>query len=160
MIQIGTRNALNFPLLKLAGQMGKPVLLKRGLMSTVEEFLTASEYILSCGNFDVVLCERGIRTFEDSTRNTLDISAVPVLKKLSHLPVVVDPSHAAGNAEYVAPLALAALAAGADGVMVEVHNEPSHALSDKEQALSFAQFEALMGQMKAVAGAVGKKISW
>ncbi|MDR2884340.1 MAG: 3-deoxy-7-phosphoheptulonate synthase [Deferribacteraceae bacterium] len=158
MIQIGTRNALNFPLLRLVGEMGKPVLLKRGQSSTVKELLTASEYILSCGNFDLILCERGIRTFEDSTRNTLDISAVPVLKKFTHLPIIIDPSHAAGRAEYVTPLALAAVAAGADGIITEVHCKPQEALSDKEQALSFEQFETLMNGVRAVAKAVGKEM--
>ncbi len=155
-IQIGTRNSLNFPLLQLAGEMGKPVLLKRGQSSTVEEFLMASEHILSRGNSQVILCERGIRTFEDATRNTLDISAIPILKRATHLPVIADPSHAAGDSYLVPALALAAIAAGADGIMVEVHSAPQAALSDSGQALSFSQFSDMMENINKITGAFGK----
>ncbi|WP_446045692.1 3-deoxy-7-phosphoheptulonate synthase [Streptomyces olivaceus] len=144
MVQIGTRNAQNYTLLREAGRAGKPVLLKRGMASTVEEWLLAAEYVLAEGNPDVVLCERGIRSFEPSTRFTLDLSAVVVAKRLSHLPVLVDPSHAAGQAELVRPLALAAAAVGADGVMVDVHPEPSTALCDAGQALTPAGFDELV----------------
>lgn len=148
MIQIGARNMQNFQLLKEAGRSGKPVLLKRGLAATIDEWLNAAEYIISEGNPDVVLCERGIRTFETSTRNTLDLSAVPVVKAKSHLPIIVDPSHATGVRDYVAPLAKAGIACGADGLMIEVHNDPGHALSDGPQSLTFTQFDALMQEMK------------
>lgn len=145
MIQIGARNMQNFILLKEAGRSGLPVLLKRGLSATIEEWLNAAEYIIAEGNPNVVLCERGIRTFETSTRNTLDLSAVPVLKERTHLPVIVDPSHATGVYKYVAPLAKAAVACGADGLMIEVHNDPAHALSDGPQSLTFEKFEKLTG---------------
>ena len=147
-LQVGTRNMQNFPLLQALGQVRKPVLLKRGMSATVTELLQAAEYILAGGNSQVILCERGIRTFETDSRATLDIAAIPVLKRLSHLPVIVDPSHAAGRAELVAPLALAAAAAGADGLMVEVHDRPACALSDGAQALSCDQFDALARQVR------------
>ena len=147
-IQIGARNMQNFALLQALGQVRKPVLLKRGMSATVTELLQAAEYILAGGNRQVILCERGIRTFETDSRATLDIAAIPVLKKLTHLPVIVDPSHAAGRAELVAPLALAAVAAGADGLMVEVHDRPACALSDGAQALSCDQFDRLAGQVR------------
>jgi len=158
MIQIGARNMANFTLLKEAGKMQKPVLLKRGMMSTIKEYLLSAEYICAEGNMNVVLCERGIRTFETETRNTLDISAVPVIKQLSHLPVFVDPSHAAGRDDIIESLALAAVAAGADGVMVEVHPEPEHAKSDGEQALLFEQFGEMVRKVRAVAEAVGRTV--
>jgi 3-deoxy-7-phosphoheptulonate synthase len=158
MVQIGARNMANFTLLKEVGKMRKPVLLKRGMMSTIKEFLLSAEYICSEGNMDVVLCERGIRTFETETRNTLDISAVPVIKQLSHLPVFVDPSHAAGRDDIVESLSLAAVAAGADGLIVEVHPEPEHAKSDGEQALVPEQFAEMVRKIRAVAQAVGKTL--
>jgi len=158
-IQIGARNMQNFELLKEVGQLRKPVLLKRGLSATINEFLLAAEYILSQGNFDVVLCERGIRTFEDQTRFTLDLNAIPVIKKLSHLPVVVDPSHGTGSWEYVEPMAKAAVAAGADGLMIEVHPNPEVALSDGPQSLLPKRFETLMREVKKVAAAVGRSVS-
>jgi len=148
MLQIGARNMQNFILLKEAGRTGLPVLLKRGLSATIDEWLNAAEYIIAEGNPNVVLCERGIRTFETSTRNTLDISAVPVLKSKTHLPVIVDPSHATGVRAYVKPLAKAAIAAGADGLMIEVHNDPSKALSDGPQSLTFPQFEELCTEIR------------
>ena len=156
MIQVGARNMQNFELLKELGHLNKPILLKRGLSNTIEELLMSAEYIMEGGNEQVLLCERGIRTFETSMRNTLDISAVPMLKKKSHLPVVIDPSHAAGIAWMVEPLALAAVAAGADGLMIEVHNDPAHALSDGAQSLTPAQFDALMEKIKGTAGFFGK----
>jgi 3-deoxy-7-phosphoheptulonate synthase len=143
-LQIGTRNMQNFDLLRAVGKVDRPVLLKRGLSSTIEEWLAAAEYILSQGNGQVILCERGIRTFESATRNTLDLSAVVVLRERTHLPVVVDPSHGTGRRAYVAPMAWAARAAGAHGVLVEVHPEPEKALSDGDQSLDFAEFAALM----------------
>ena len=158
MIQIGARNMQNFELLKEAGQSHKPVLLKRGLSATVTEFLLAAEYLLSQGNFNVVLCERGIRSFEDQTRFTLDLSAVPVVKQLSHLPVVVDPSHATGHWEYVEPMAKAAVAAGADGLMIEVHPNPETAFSDGPQSLLPEKFAALMKEVKKVAKTVGRSL--
>lgn len=148
MIQIGARNMQNFQLLREAGQAGIPVLLKRGLAATIDEWLNAAEYIISEGNPGVVLCERGIRTFETATRNTLDISAVPVLKEKSHLPVIVDPSHATGVYSYVSPLARAGVACGADGLMIEVHNDPTHAMSDGPQSLTFENFHRLMEELK------------
>lgn len=147
-IQIGARNMQNFDLLKEVGMMKKPILLKRGLANTIEELLLSAEYILSVGNSEVILCERGIRTFETATRNTLDLSAVVALKQKSHLPVIVDPSHASGFSSFVAPLSKAALAVGADGVMIETHNEPSKALCDGAQSLNLAQFDALMSELK------------
>lgn len=148
MLQIGARNMQNFFLLKEVGRTGLPVLLKRGLAATIDEWLNAAEYIIAEGNPNVVLCERGIRTFETATRNTLDISAVPVLKSKTHLPVIVDPSHATGVRAYVSPLAKAAVAVGADGLMIEVHNDPSKALSDGPQSLTFPQFDTLCEEIK------------
>lgn len=147
MIQIGARNMQNFQLLKEAGRSGLPVLLKRGLAATIDEWLNAAEYIMSEGNENVVLCERGIRTFETATRNTLDISAVPVINAKSHLPIIIDPSHATGVRDYVSPLAKCAVAAGADGLMIEVHNNPACALSDGPQSLTFPQFETLSKEL-------------
>ncbi len=157
-IQIGARNMQNFRLLSEVGKVRKPVLLKRGLSATITEFLLAAEYIMSEGNRDVILCERGIRTFETATRNTLDISAVPVLRELTHLPVIVDPSHATGKWTLVEPLARAAVAVGADGVMIEVHGRPEEALCDGPQALKPARFASLMREMKQVAAAVGREL--
>jgi 3-deoxy-7-phosphoheptulonate synthase len=159
-LQVGARNMQNFALLRQLGEARRPVLLKRGLSSTIEEFLLASEYILSSGNSQIILCERGIRTFETYTRNTLDISAVPVVKELSHLPIVVDPSHAAGKRSLVPALAKAALAAGADGMMVEVHRQPEKAKSDGPQSLDFGAFETLMKEIKAVASALRRDQLW
>lgn len=153
-IQVGARNMQNFDLLRELGKTNKPVLLKRGLASTLKELLMSAEYILSEGNPNVILCERGIRTFDTFARNTLDLSAVPMLQELSHLPVVVDPSHATGKARLVPPMALAAAACGADGVMIEVHNDPLHALCDGAQSLKPEQFAALAAQMRAVRQAV------
>ncbi len=158
LIQIGARNMQNFKLLKEVGCRRKPVLLKRGMSSTVKELLLAAEYIMSEGNYDVILCERGIRTFEDATRNTLDLSAVPLIKQLSHLPVVVDPSHGTGKWDLVSPMALAAVAAGADGIMVEVHPRPEEALSDGPQALLPSTFAKLMDELSRVAQAVGRTL--
>jgi len=157
-LQVGARNIQNFQLLKELGRIRKPVLLKRGLSTTIEEFLMSAEYVLSGGNSQVILCERGIRTFETATRNTLDISAVPVLKEKTHLPVIVDPSHGTGHARYVAPMALAAIAAGADGLMIEVHPKPEEALSDGPQSLRPAEFKAMMEGLRRVANAVGREI--
>lgn len=154
--QVGARNMQNFELLKELGKSKKPVLLKRGLANTLQELLMSTEYIMAGGNENIILCERGIRTFETATRNTLDISAVPMLKKMSHLPVVVDPSHAAGIADMVHPLSLAAAAVGADGIMVEVHNDPAHALCDGPQALTPERFEALSNDVKKILAVVGK----
>lgn len=156
MLQIGARNMQNFELLKEAGRSGLPVLLKRGLCATIEEWLNAAEYIMSEGNEQVVLCERGIRTYETATRNTLDISAVPVLKSRTHLPVIVDPSHATGVRAYVAPLAKASIAAGADGLMIEVHPNPACALSDGPQSLTFDQFEQLTDELRPYAKLSGR----
>jgi 3-deoxy-7-phosphoheptulonate synthase len=153
MLQVGARNMQNFALLAEIGRVQRPVLLKRGLSATISELLMAAEYIMAHGNHDVVLCERGIRTFETATRNTLDVSAIPVLKRESHLPVVVDPSHAGGSAALVAPLAFAAIAAGADGLIIEVHPDPETALSDGDQSLSFGAFSALMARLPAFAAA-------
>ena len=158
-IQVGARNMQNFELLKELGKIDKPILLKRGLSGTIEELLMSAEYIMAGGNEKVILCERGIRTFETMTRNTLDISAIPLLKSLSHLPVVVDPSHAAGISSLVEPLALAAIAAGADGLMIEVHNDPPHALSDGAQSLTPAQFDKLSARIQQVAPLFGKTVS-
>ena len=146
-IQVGARNMQNFELLKRVGRLNKPILLKRGLSSTIEEFLMSAEYIMAEGNENVILCERGIRTFETKTRNTLDLAAVPLLKKLTHLPVIIDPSHATGIPWMVEPLTLAAIAAGADGVMIEVHNNPEKALCDGAQSLRPEQFDALMSKV-------------
>lgn len=155
-LQVGTRNSQNFSLLKKLGKCSKPVLLKRGLMGTLDEFLMSAEYVLAGGNEHVILCERGIRTFETATRNTLDLSAVPILKDLTHLPIVVDPSHAVGDWRYVAPLAKAALAVGADGIMVEVHVDPEHALCDGEQSLRPQVFRQLMEELRAMAPLFGR----
>ncbi|KPK98971.1 MAG: 3-deoxy-7-phosphoheptulonate synthase [Omnitrophica WOR_2 bacterium SM23_72] len=157
-LQIGCRNMQNFNLLKEVGLTKKPVLLKRGMSSTVKELLMSAEYILSAGNFNVLLCERGIRTFEDSTRNTLDISAIPVAKQFSHLPMVVDPSHAAGKWGLVAALAKAAVACGADGLLIEVHDNPEEAVSDGAQSLLPANFASLMQELKVIAKAMGREI--
>ena len=157
MLQIGARNMQNFYLLKEAGKTGLPVLLKRGLSATIDEWLNAAEYIIAEGNPNVVLCERGIRTFETATRNTLDISAVPVIKSKSHLPIIVDPSHASGVRSYVKPLSMSAVAVGADGLMVETHPNPSIALSDGPQSLTFPQFEELCGGLRPLAALMGKK---
>ncbi|EKP94608.1 3-deoxy-7-phosphoheptulonate synthase [Thermaerobacter subterraneus] len=157
-LQIGARNMQNFPLLQAVGRTRKPVLLKRGFMATVEEWLLAAEYILAEGNPHVILCERGIRTFETSTRNTLDLNAVAVAKSLTHLPVIVDPSHGTGHREYVIPLARAAVAVGADGLIVEVHPRPDQALSDGNQSLDFAQFQQLVEEVEAVARALGRRL--
>lgn len=158
MIQIGARNVQNFALLKRVGEAGKPVLLKRGMATTIQEFLMAAEYVLSEGNYDVVLCERGIRTFETATRFTLDLNAVPVLKKLSHLPVIVDPSHGTGHWEYVTPMAKAAIACGADGLMVEVHMRPEVAMSDGLQSLKPATFRRLMQELAPFVQAAGRRL--
>lgn len=157
-IQIGARNMQNFRLLLEAGTSKKPILLKRGLSATIKEWLMAAEYIMSKGNHYVILCERGIRTFETATRNTLDLSAVPVLKKLTHLPIVVDPSHGVGRWDLVAPMAKAAVAAGADGLIIEVHTNPEEALSDGEQSLRPGDFKKLMKELKPIAAAVGREI--
>ncbi len=157
-IQIGARNMQNFRLLQEVGKVKKPVILKRGLCSTIQEFLMSAEYIMSNGNLDVILCERGIRTYETSTRNTLDLSAVPVLKRLSHLPVIVDPSHAAGVWYYVEPLSLAAIAVGADGLMIEVHPVPEKAFSDGAQSLKYDTFSELLDKGRLVAEAVNRSI--
>jgi 3-deoxy-7-phosphoheptulonate synthase len=157
-LQIGARNVQNFALLKEVGRISKPVLLKRGMMTSIEEYLLSAEYILSEGNRDVILCERGIRTFETATRNTLDLSAIPVLKEKTHLPVFVDPSHAAGNRKYVPALSLAAVAAGADGLIIEVHPWPEKALSDGPQSLKPDQFKALMGDLGHMARLMGREI--
>lgn len=155
-IQVGARNMQNFELLKRLGKTNKPILLKRGLSSTIEELLMSAEYIMAGGNEQVILCERGIRTFEPFTRNTLDISAIPILKKLSHLPVIVDPSHAGGISWLVEPLALAAVAAGADGIIIEVHNDPPHALSDGAQSLTPDQFDKVAARVFEVGKVFGK----
>ena len=159
MIQIGSRNMQNYPLLKEAGLLRKPVLLKRGMMATIEEFLLAAEYILSQGNEQVILCERGIRTFETSTRNTLDLSAVPMLKHLTHLPVIIDPSHGTGLRWMVPSMAKAAVAVGADGLIVEVHYKPEEALCDGHQSLSIAEFNTMMADIDKIAAAVNRKTS-
>lgn len=158
MLQVGSRNMQNYPLLKEVGKQRKPVLLKRGMMATIEEFLLAAEYILNEGNEQVVFCERGIRTFETTTRNTLDLSAVPMLKHLSHLPVIVDPSHGTGHRWMVPAMAKAAIAAGADGLIIEVHYKPEEALSDGYQSLSPDEFSHLMTDMSSIARAVGREI--
>lgn len=153
-IQVGARNMQNFELLKRLGKLSKPILLKRGLASTIEELLMSAEYIMADGNEQVILCERGIRTYETMTRNTLDISAVPVLKRLSHLPVIVDPSHASGISWLIEPLAIASAAVGADGLIIEVHNDPSHALCDGAQSITPAQFDSLVKKVNTVFGTV------
>ena len=148
LIQIGARNMQNFDLLKQLGQVDRPILLKRGLNATYEEWIMSAEYIMASGNENVILCERGIRTFETYTRNTLDLQSIPVLRKKTHLPVVIDPSHAGGKWWLVEPMAKAAVAAGADGLMIEVHNDPAHALSDGPQSLNFEQFDSVMNNIK------------
>ena len=157
-IQVGARNMQNFDLLKQLGKTNKPILLKRGLSSTIEEWLMSAEYIMAGGNENVILCERGIRTYEGYTRNTLDLSAIPVIKKLSHLPVIVDPSHASGYWYLVEPLAKAAIAAGADGLMIEVHNDPQHALSDGQQSVKPELFDKIMQKVKVLAEMEGKSL--
>jgi 3-deoxy-7-phosphoheptulonate synthase len=155
-LQVGARNMQNFNLLRELGKARKPVLLKRGIAATIEELLLSAEYIMSGGNYEVILCERGIRTFETATRNTMDIAAVPVLKRLTHLPVVADPSHGTGKRDYVLPMARAAVAAGADGLLVEVHPDPDHAISDGAQTLRPDQWTEMMRQVRAIASAVGR----
>ncbi len=157
-LQVGARNMQNFTLLSELGRSRKPVMLKRGISATIEEWLLSAEYILAGGNMNVMLCERGIRTFETATRNTLDISAIPVVQKLSHLPVIVDPSHGTGRRDKVAPMARAAVAAGADGLIIEVHCDPDHALSDGAQSVFPAQFDRLMAELRIIAPAIGRSI--
>jgi 3-deoxy-7-phosphoheptulonate synthase len=158
MLQVGARNVQNFDLLREVGASGKPVLLKRGMMTTIEEFLLCAEYILSTGNEQVVLCERGIRTFDTATRNCLDVCAVPVVHERSHLPIIVDPSHGTGDWRYVVPMARAAVAAGADGLMIEVHQKPAEAFSDGAQSLTPDRFDQLMRELAPLAGAVGRRL--
>ena len=157
-VQVGARNMQNFELLKELGRIKKPILLKRGFSNTIEELLMSAEYIMSGGNTQIILCERGIRTFETATRNTLDISAVPILKSKTHLPVVIDPSHAGGMAWLVEPLSKAAIAVGADGLIIEVHNDPKHALSDGQQSLTPEAFKELMKHLAPVAESIGRKL--
>jgi 3-deoxy-7-phosphoheptulonate synthase len=157
-IQIGARNMQNFRLLSEVGSYDKPILLKRGLSATIKELLMAAEYIMAQGNHKIILCERGIRTFETATRNTLDLNAIPVLKKLTHLPVLVDPSHGAGKWDLVAPMSKAAIAAGADALMIEVHSKPEEALSDGDQSLKPDKFKTLMKELKSLAKALGREI--
>ena len=157
-IQIGARNMQNFSLLKRAGRASKPVLLKRGMSATLEEFLMAAEYVMSEGNYNVVLCERGVRTFADHTRNTLDLSLIPAVQRLSHLPIIVDPSHGTGKRNKVTPMSRAAAAVGADGLIIEVHNQPDKALSDGMQSLYPEQFDELMAQVRQISAVVGRKI--
>ena len=157
-LQVGARNMQNFTLLRELGHSKKPIMLKRGISATIEEWLLSAEYILAGGNTQVMLCERGIRTFESATRNTLDISAIPVVRKLSHLPILVDPSHGTGKRDKVAPMARAAVAAGADGLLIEVHCDPDHALSDGAQSLFPAQFDRLMAELRIIAPAIGRGI--
>jgi 3-deoxy-7-phosphoheptulonate synthase len=158
-IQIGTRNMQNFSLLKRVSQTRKPVLLKRGMSATLEEWLMAAEYVMAGGNYQVILCERGVRTFSDHSRNTLDLSVIPPAKSLSHLPIVVDPSHGTGKRAYVPAMSLAALAAGADGLLIEAHPEPDKALSDGAQSLDFTGFKALLGSLRQMAAVVGRKMA-
>ena len=157
-LQIGARNMQNFNLLREAGKLTKPVMIKRGIAATIEELLLAAEYVMSGGNYNVILCERGIRTFETATRNTMDVSAIPVVQKLSHLPIIGDPSHGTGRRDMVLPMARAAVAAGADGLMIEVHPDPDHAMSDGAQSLTPKQFIELMQQVRAVAAAVARAV--
>jgi len=157
-LQVGTRNAQNFALLKELGKIRKPVLLKRGLAMKADEWVMSAEYIMSGGNYNVILCERGIRTFETATRNTLDINIIPVMKEKTHLPIIIDPSHATGKAKYVPDMALAAVAAGADGIMIEVHNNPENAWSDGDQSITPEQFGKLMEKVKLIAEIVGRKV--
>ena len=158
-LQIGARNMQNFNLLKECGKARKPVMLKRGLSATIEEWLLAAEYLYAGGNHDVILCERGIRTFEPATRNTLDLNAVPLVKQLTHLPIIVDPSHGTGKWDLVTPMARAGIAAGADGLMIEVHPNPSEALKDGFESLTFDNFAAMMDSIRAVARAVGRPVA-
>ncbi|HET7294561.1 MAG TPA: 3-deoxy-7-phosphoheptulonate synthase [Vicinamibacteria bacterium] len=157
-IQIGARNMQNFSLLRRAGKARKPVLLKRGMSATLEEFLMSAEYILAEGNYEVILCERGVRTFSDFSRNTLDLAVVPAVKKISHLPILVDPSHGTGRREKVAPLSRAAAAVGADGLLIEVHHDPDRALSDGPQSLTPAMFGELMGELRQIAPVIGRRL--
>jgi 3-deoxy-7-phosphoheptulonate synthase len=157
-LQVGARNMQNYPLLREVGRIGKPILLKRGMSATIEELLLAAEYVLAEGNPNVILCERGIRSFDTQTRNLLDLSAIPVVKSLSHLPIIADPSHGTGVRNKVIPMARAAVAAGADGLMVEVHPDPNHALSDGAQSLFPEQFQELMEQIEVIARAIGREI--
>jgi 3-deoxy-7-phosphoheptulonate synthase len=157
-IQIGARNMQNFSLLKHAGRMRKPVMIKRGLSATLDEFLMAAEYVMSEGNYEVILCERGVRTFTDHTRNTLDLSIVPAVQRLSHLPILVDPSHGTGKRDSVLPMARAAVAAGADGILVEVHHQPEKALSDGPQSIYPDQFACMMGELEQIAPVVGRRL--
>jgi len=158
LLQVGARNMQNYPLLTALGHSGKPILLKRGMSATIQEWLMSAEYILTEGNPDVILCERGIRTFETATRNTLDLSAVPVIKHLSHLPIIVDPSHGVGTRRFVAPMARAAVAAGADGIMIEIHPNPDKALSDGPQSLNFEEFGLLMNRCRIIATTIGRRL--
>jgi 3-deoxy-7-phosphoheptulonate synthase len=158
-LQVGARNMQNFNLLRELGKVRKPVLLKRGIAATIEELLLSAEYLMAGGNYDIIVCERGIRTFETYTRNTLDISAIPIVKKLSHLPIVADPSHGTGRRDKVVPMGRAAIAAGADGLLIEVHNCPDKALSDGAQSLYPEQFAQLMGELRVIAPAVGRRLS-
>jgi 3-deoxy-7-phosphoheptulonate synthase len=157
-LQIGTRNAQNFFLLEEVARAGKPIVLKRGMSSSIQDWLLAAEYILAKGNRDVILCERGIRTFETATRNTMDINAVPLVKETSHLPIIADPSHGTGKRKLVEPVGLGMIAAGADGLILEVHPDPEHALSDGAQSLTFDLFASVMANVAKVAGAVGKRM--
>jgi len=159
MLQVGARNMQNFQLLKAVGKAGKPVLLKRGMAATINEWLNAAEYVMNEGNYNVIMCERGIRTFEDYTRNTLDLSAVAAVKGLSHLPVIVDPSHGTGVWKLVRPMARAAVAAGADGLMIEVHPNPAKALSDGKQSLTPDNFAGLMSEVSGIAGLMGRRLA-
>jgi 3-deoxy-7-phosphoheptulonate synthase len=158
-LQVGARNMQNYHLLRALGEVAKPVLLKRGMSATIEELLLSAEYIMAGGNYNVILCERGIRTFETYTRNTLDIAAIPVIKKLSHLPIIADPSHGTGRRDKVSPMARAAVAAGADGLLIEVHHDPEHALSDGAQSLYPDQFAQLMAELRIIAPAVGRSMA-
>jgi 3-deoxy-7-phosphoheptulonate synthase len=158
LLQVGARNMQNYPLLTALGHAGKPVLLKRGMSATIQEWLMSAEYILSEGNPDVILCERGIRTFETATRNTLDLSAIPVIKHLSHLPIIADPSHGVGTRRFVSPMARAAVAAGADGIMIEIHPNPDKALSDGPQSLTFEEFGLLMNRCRIIATTIGRRL--
>jgi len=157
-VQIGARNMQNFSLLKRAGQLRKPVLIKRGLSATLEEFLMSAEYVMSEGNYQVILCERGVRTFADHARNTLDLSIIPAIQKVSHLPILVDPSHGTGKRDSVLPMARAAVAAGADGILVEVHNHPELALSDGPQSIYPEQFDRMMDDIERIAPVVGRTL--
>jgi 3-deoxy-7-phosphoheptulonate synthase len=157
-VQIGARNMQNFSLLKRAGRSRRPVVLKRGMSATLEEFLMSAEYVLSEGNYQVILCERGVRTFSDFSRNTLDLAIVPAVKRISHLPILVDPSHGTGRREKVAPLSRAAAAVGADGLMIEVHHDPNRALSDGPQSITPEMFSALMGELRQIAPVIGRAL--